>query len=145
MQSNASPKVTLEDDASRTIAEVAVFKSIVSPHPTYVLELRRRVERGPGATLVAKQAKMSRQTVWRMFTSPEESTVEAADRVKQALAELEPHADHDQLPPVAIAIIDRADHDAIVQLRALRERDPDTVAAIVAELATATGKRPRKR
>ncbi len=63
----------------------------VEVHPEYLAELRRRVESGPGVVAVAKQAGISRRTVWRLLNAADQRpTVEAAERVRAALAALEP-------------------------------------------------------
>ncbi len=128
-------------DRDRTVDEVPSTKSVLAPSPAYAAELRRRVERGPGATLVAKHLGASRVTIWKLFVDPAHSTIETAERVRQALAELEPHTEPP--PPPAVAVIDQLDHNWITAGRELRERDPDRFAEVLAEIQT-PGKR-RKR
>jgi hypothetical protein len=81
----------------------------------YLAELRARVEDGPGMRAVAKAAGVSHQTVWRMLTQTTSAapTVDGVERIRRALAKLEPAKE--PAPPPAIMVRNR-DHHAWLAL-----------------------------
>lgn len=118
----------------------------------YLRALRERVEAGPGVTAIARQAGVSRVTVWKMLNPGEGPmrvvTIDAVLRIREALHALEP--DGARLPPPVVGVRDGA-HHAWIQLA---ERfEAAELAAIVAEpaqvetalRAIASGKKPRGR
>ena len=83
--------------------------------PEYLDELRARVEAGPGIAAVAKAARISRQTVWRMLatTGSRAPTADGIEYIRRALARLEPDAP--PMPP-PIAVVRSRDHHAWIAL-----------------------------
>lgn len=71
-------------------------------HPEYLAALRARIEE-LGVTAVAKKAGVTRQTLWRLLGDADQRpTVEAAERVRRALIELDP--DGPPIPPPFIQV-----------------------------------------
>lgn len=112
--------------------------TLIDPHPDYIAELRRRVEGEgrPGVTAVAKAAGITRTTLWRLFNGGgdrDRPTIEAAERVRRALAELQPEGQ--AVPPAAVAISDELEYRWLEAGRAFRKRDPEAFEKLLAELA----------
>lgn len=104
--------------------------------PEYIAELRRRIEAGPGVVAVAKQAGYVRTTVWRMLTGggdrPKMITVDAVERIRAALAALEPDAA--PMPPPLVGVRS-ADHHAWIEMA--DALTPEELAAVVRQKRTA--------
>lgn len=119
-------------------------ETLLDPHPEYIADLKNRVESGPGVTAVAKAAGLTRTTIWRLFNGGGDRnrpTIEAAERVRRALVDLQPGAA--AIPPAAVAIIDELDHRWLEAGRAYRKRDPEGFEKLLAELAAGKWKRKR--
>lgn len=122
--------------------------------PSYIDELRRLVEAGPGVLAVAREAGLSRVTVWRMLTHggdrPALVNVDAVRRIRDALLVIDPSAA--TFPPPVVTVRD-ADHHAwivladelsAVELAAVVQDKPRTLAALRASIAPAQSKPRRK-
>jgi DNA-binding phage protein len=110
-------------------------ETLLDPHPEYIADLKSRVEAGPGVTAVAKAAGLTRTTIWRLFNGGGDRsrpTIEAAERVRRALVELQPSAA--AIPPAAIAIADEIEFRWLEAGRAYRKRDPEGFEKLLAEL-----------
>lgn len=135
-----SSSATRTTSSSRTLRGVAMprRKDPVQLHPSYVRALRARVEAGPGVLAVAKAAGISRITVWRVLAADEATsdtkqgaTLDAIEKVRSALAELEPHLP--EVPPPVIAV-QGPEHHAWARLgERLIAADRDAVARALAE------------
>lgn len=81
----------------------------------YLAELKRRVMDGPGIEAVARAAGIHRQSVWRAISGEKgrAPTVEAIEKVRAALAKLEPASE--PMPPPVVAVRG-VDHYAVIQL-----------------------------
>lgn len=96
------------------------------------------MEAGPGVLAVAKAAGISRITVWRVLAADEATsdtkqgaTLDAIEKVRSALAELEPHLP--EVPPPVIAV-QGPEHHAWARLgERLIAADRDAVARALAE------------
>lgn len=131
---------TIRTTKSRTLRRVAMprRKDPVQLHPAYVRALRARVEHGPGVLAVAKAAGISRITVWRVLAADEATddskqgaTLDAIEKVRAALAELEPHLP--EVPPPVMAV-HGPEHHAWARLgERLIAADRDAVARALAE------------
>lgn len=110
----------------------------IEVHPEYLAELRRRVEEGPGATAVAKAARMSRTTLWGLLNDPTDrrATAEAAERVRHALGEFEPTVE--PLPPPTVSVRGLLHHRWIAFGEALIATHPAAVQAALEAPATLT-------
>ena len=130
-----APFARAMSDRGRTIAPVSATKSIVTPDPSYVAGLKRRVEgmgKGGATKVAAKAGKMSRATLHKLFRDPAHSTIEVADRIRAAIVEMEPRGE--ALPPVAVAVLDAEDFAWIERGRSLRRGDPEAFAKMLASL-----------
>ena len=120
----------------------------------YLEALRRRVEAGPGVVAIAREAGLSRATVWKML-SPGEGpsrvvTIDAVARIRDALHTLEP--DGEPIPPPVVGVRDGVHHAWIAlaerlgpdELAALTDEPNRTLTALRASIATPPA-RPRRR
>jgi len=142
MQTQARKQRPVSETAD-IVGGVPSTKSIVAPHAEYVAELRRRVERGLGSAAIAREAGMSRATLWKMFKDPSTSTVEVAERVRAAIMSLEPNGD--AIPPVVVAVRDERQHRWIAAGETLRDADAAAFDKALAEAETAAAKRGKRR
>jgi hypothetical protein len=103
--------------------------------PEYLAELRRRIEEGPGMTAVAKAARMSRTTLWGLLndaaSSRRRATPDAAERVRNALAKLDPTVEAP--PPPTVSVRGRVHHGWIALGERLIAADPEAVEAAIAK------------
>ena len=111
------------------------MKHPVVINPEYLAELRRRIEAGPGMTAVAKAARMSRTTLWGLLndaaSSRRRATPDAAERVRSALAKLEPTVEAP--PPSTVSVRGRVHHEWIALGERLIAADPEAVEAAIAK------------
>lgn len=71
-------------------------------HAEWLAAVRERVE-SLGVAAVAKEAGVTRQTLWRLLSDADQRpTVEAAERVRRAIAELDP--DGAPIPPPFVQV-----------------------------------------
>ena len=105
--------------------------------PEYLAELRRRIEEGPGMAAVAKAARMSRTTLWGLLndaaSSRRRATPDAAERVRNALAKLDPTVETP--PPPTVSVRGRVHHRWIALGERLIAADPEAVEAAIAKPA----------
>lgn len=102
--------------------------------PAYIDQLRQRVERGPGVLSVAREAGLSRVTVWRMLSHggdrPQLVNLDSIRRIRDALAVLDPSAG--EMPPPVVSVRDMTHHGWIALADELRA---DELAELVANKA----------
>lgn len=124
----------------------------IEVHPEYLAELRRRIEAGPGMSAVAKVAKMSRMTLWGLLNdaTARRATTDAAERVRHALAKLDPK--NDAPPPPVVSVRGRQHYRWIELGDVLAEQHADALDRLLASpdvlkalLKTAKGARRSSR
>jgi len=113
--------------------------------PSYIDDLRRLVEAGPGVLAVAREAGLSRVTVWRMLSNggdrPALVNLDAVGRIRDALLVIDPSAASFPPPVVTVqnadhhAWIGLADELSAVELAAVIQDKPRTLAALRASIA----------
>lgn len=104
---------------------------LIEIHPEYMVELRRRIETGPGLGVVAKAAGMSKMTLWRaLHGSPGfRVTANTVERARAGLAFLEDGKE--PLPPPVVSVRNAAHHAWIQLGESLLEEDPEALAALL--------------